>query len=220
MNQYSKSVSIVAAGLLCLSVSAFAADGKAVYEQKCASCHGKDGKGNPKMATVFKVDNALLDMTKKATTDKSEAELVDVTKKGVGKMPAYEGKLTEAEIAASVSYMLSLAGGSSSASAPAADKPAAPTAAKADTGAAAGVYQSKCASCHGKDGKGNPSMAKVLKLDDAALDLTDAATQGKSEADLTAITHKGAGKMPAYEGKLKDGEITALSAYIKSLGGK
>ena len=40
-------LTIAMAGLLALS--ARAADGKALYEEKCAKCHGADGKGETKM---------------------------------------------------------------------------------------------------------------------------------------------------------------------------
>jgi cytochrome c551/c552 len=40
-------LTIAMAGLLALS--ARAADGKALYEEKCAKCHGADGKGDTKM---------------------------------------------------------------------------------------------------------------------------------------------------------------------------
>jgi cytochrome c551/c552 len=40
-------LTIAMAGLVALS--ARAADGKALYEEKCAKCHGADGKGDTKM---------------------------------------------------------------------------------------------------------------------------------------------------------------------------
>ena len=39
-----------------------------------------------------------------------------------------------------------------------------------------------------------------------------------SDADLTQAIAKGKNKMPAYTGKLKDTEITALVAYVRQLG--
>lgn len=79
------------------------------------------------------------------------------------------------------------------------------------------LYGQKCASCHGKDGKGAASMAKMFKLDIAALDLTDKATLDKKDEELDKITAKGVGKMPAYETKLKAEEIKSLTTYIRSL---
>lgn len=44
-----KLIPIVVAALALTALSAKAADGKAIYEQDCAKCHGADGKGETKM---------------------------------------------------------------------------------------------------------------------------------------------------------------------------
>src|SRR5689334_6962965 len=76
--------------------------GAKAYGAKCASCHSKDGKGNPNMAKVFKVEPPALDMTKKETLDKSDADLVKIITDGVNKMPAYKEKLSADDIKATV----------------------------------------------------------------------------------------------------------------------
>lgn len=90
----------------------------------------------------------------------------------------------------------------------------APAAAGGDKAGA--TYSAKCASCHGKDGKGNPAMAKAFKVEIAALDLTSKAVQDKKDEELTALTTNGKGKMPAYKGKISDAEIAGLTAHIRS----
>lgn len=78
------------------------------------------------------------------------------------------------------------------------------------------VYEkTKCSSCHGKDAKGSPAMAKMFKVAPEKLDLTLAATE-KGEVLEKAIA-KGQGKMPAYGKKLKPEDIQLLVAYIQSL---
>jgi cytochrome c6 len=91
--------------------------------------------------------------------------------------------------------------------------PAAP--AKAD---AAKIFAAKCQACHAKDGKGSAAMAKMFKLDASALNLTSDATAKKADADLVKTINNGRGKMPVFKGKLKDEEISALVAYIRTLG--
>jgi len=77
------------------------------------------------------------------------------------------------------------------------------------------IYDTKCASCHGPDHKGKPSMAKVFKVDPLVLDLTDEATTSKSDEALTKITTDGIGKMPAYKTKLTSEEIKSIVAFMR-----
>jgi cytochrome c6 len=80
---------------------------------------------------------------------------------------------------------------------------------------AAATYKAKCAMCHGPDGKGSAIGTKM-----GAHDFTSADVQKETDAQLTEIITKGKGKMPAYDGKLKDTEIKDLVAYIRSLAKK
>ncbi len=66
-------------------------DSAALFQQKCAVCHGKDGKGSP---TGLKM--GAKDLT---TLKLSEADLVKDITNGTGKMPAFKGKLTDPQIA-------------------------------------------------------------------------------------------------------------------------
>ena len=72
---------------------------------------------------------------------------------------------------------------------------------------AAATYKSKCAMCHGADGK------KA-----AGHDLSSAAVQKESDADLAAVITDGKPpKMPKYGDKLKPEEVKGLVAYIRTL---
>lgn len=105
--------SLVVLSIMTMTIAtAHAADvvnGKAVYEKKCAMCHGKDLKGAPAMAKVLKVEAASLSLLTEDVNKATDADLIKVTADGDGKkMPAFKGKLTDAEIADSVAYIRSL----------------------------------------------------------------------------------------------------------------
>ena len=77
---------------------------------------------------------------------------------------------------------------------------------------AAATFKAKCAMCHGADGKGSATGLKM-----GAHDFTSADVQKQTDAQLTETITKGKGKMPAYDGKLKDTEIKDLVTYIRGL---
>lgn len=78
------------------------------------------------------------------------------------------------------------------------------------------LFKTKCAACHGPDGKGEVPMGKKLALPS----LTSPEVQNQSDAQLTDAISKGKNKMPAYDGKLSKEQITGLVAFIRELGKK
>ncbi len=90
------------AAMAAMSLSAFAADGAAVYKAKCASCHGADGAG----AMAKKMGSRDLNSADFQKTP--DADVVAVITKGKGKMPGYDGKLTADEITATAKYLKTL----------------------------------------------------------------------------------------------------------------
>jgi cbb3-type cytochrome c oxidase subunit III len=71
------------------------------------------------------------------------------------------------------------------------------------------LYTSKCASCHGPDGKGQTAMGKKL----GARDIT---ALPASEAEIAKAIEEGKPpKMLAYKGKLTPEQIKALASYVK-----
>ena len=79
------------------------------------------------------------------------------------------------------------------------------------------VFEAKCATCHGKNGAGNETMAKMFKVDPIALDLVDAETAKKTDKELAQAIAEGKGKMPAFKAKLSVGEIDAIVQYLRTL---
>jgi cytochrome c6 len=80
-------------------------------------------------------------------------------------------------------------------------------------GAGAATYKTKCAGCHGPDGKGDTSIGKTNKI----RDLGSADVQKQSDAELTTIIADGKGKMPAYGKSLKADQVKELVAFLRSL---
>ncbi len=70
------------------AVQAFgaAAEGKAVFDAKCKSCHGADGSGNPAIAKMMKV--TMRPLGSADVQSKSDAELKKIITEGTGKMKA------------------------------------------------------------------------------------------------------------------------------------
>ncbi len=81
---------------------------------------------------------------------------------------------------------------------------------------AATLYKTKCAACHGPDGKGSTPAGKSMGVRDFAS--PDVAKE--TDAQLTEIIAKGRNKMPGYANSLKDAQIKDLVAYIRDLAKK
>lgn len=107
MSKMIRSHVALAAVVLMAGAAGFAqSSGEAVYKAKCQSCHGAEGTPNPGIAKVMGV-KPVSDPSVKA---ESEAQMIGFTTNGKGtKMPAFKGKLTDAQIKDSVAYFRSLA---------------------------------------------------------------------------------------------------------------
>ncbi len=79
--------------------------GRAVYEDKCARCHGADGAGRTRMAEIVEPP----DMSDPAwQRQRSDARMIASVSNGRGQMPAFKKKLSRREIAASIAYVRTL----------------------------------------------------------------------------------------------------------------
>jgi cytochrome c6 len=101
MNRKMFAMLTAATFLMAAPAALAAADGAALYKAKCASCHGADGAGQTAMGKAMK----LRDLRSAEVQKQTDAELFKLTADGKGKMPAYKGKLTDAEITALVAHM-------------------------------------------------------------------------------------------------------------------
>ncbi len=75
------------------------------------------------------------------------------------------------------------------------------------------VFVQNCAKCHGEDGKGKPEIGTP--------NFTDPKVQASiTDEQITTTIKKGrkGTAMPAWAGKLSEQQITAVAAYVRSLG--
>jgi cytochrome c6 len=80
------------------------ADGGADFKAKCKACHGETGAGDTTMGKNLKIrDLGSADVQKQ-----SDADLTTVISKGKNKMPAYAGKLSDAQISDLVKFIRTL----------------------------------------------------------------------------------------------------------------
>jgi cytochrome c6 len=98
------------AGLVLLAFSAVAPvlaqdSGADIYKTKCQMCHGATGMADSGAGKAMKVKPATDPDVKKM----SEADMVKAVTDGMGKMQAFKGKLTDAQIKSSVEYFRTFA---------------------------------------------------------------------------------------------------------------
>jgi mono/diheme cytochrome c family protein len=80
----------------------------------------------------------------------------------------------------------------------------------ADPKAGGAAFDKSCKGCHGPAGTGNPAMAKMFPN---MPDLSSAAVQSKSDADLAKVITEGKGKMPAMKAAPTDDVV----AFVRTL---
>ena len=106
MSKIIRMSSALAAVILLSGAVGFAqTSGEATYKAKCQSCHGAQGVPNPGIAKAMGVKPASDPSVKSL----SEAQMITDTTNGKNKMPAFKGKLSDAEIEASVDYFRTFA---------------------------------------------------------------------------------------------------------------
>ena len=95
---------LLAASVLTTLIFAFTEEnelGAQVYKKKCVMCHAIDGTGDTKAGKMMKTPDVNVAEWKNG---KTAADLIKTLSEGLGKMPKYEGKLSEEELAAVAEY--------------------------------------------------------------------------------------------------------------------
>ena len=97
----------VAIGILVMPHAARAdagPDGAVIYKQKCAMCHGPDGKGQTPVGKSMHVK----DLGSEEVQSMKSEELDKIISDGKGKMPAFKSKLDQASIDAVIAFIRTL----------------------------------------------------------------------------------------------------------------
>ncbi len=100
MSKRIRSVVALASILTAAGIVSFAQSGEATYKAKCQMCHGAAGLADSGAGKAMKVKPVTDPDVKKM----SEAEMIKATENGMGKMTAFKGKLSDAEIKGAVEY--------------------------------------------------------------------------------------------------------------------
>lgn len=177
------------------------AQGKAAFGDNCAPCHGAGGggaKGYPNLndddwlwgGSLEQIEHTIR-FGARSTSDKGHQ----------GSMPAFgrDGMLKRAELSNVADYVRSLSG--------------LPVEKGADLDAGAKVYADNCAACHGERGEGNQDLGAPNLADKIWLFGSD------KETIMEGLWNGRGSVMPAWEGRLDDTTIKALTLYVNSLGG-
>ena len=75
-----------------------------IFKGKCAMCHGADGSASTGMGKSM----GLKPLSSPEVQKMSDADLIALITNGKGKMPAYKGKLSDADISAVAKYVKTL----------------------------------------------------------------------------------------------------------------
>ena len=177
------------------------AQGRVAFADNCAACHGAGGGGAKGYPNLNDDDwlwgGKLADIEQ---TIRHGARNGD-DNAHIGNMPAFgrDNILKAPEISAVADYVRSLSGLS--------------TEKGADAALGKKVFADNCALCHGPEGKGNRELG--------APNLTDKIWlySPAKEVIMEGIRNGRGGVMPAWEGRLSEPTIKALTVYVYSFGG-
>ena len=199
------------------------AEGKALYQPNCASCHGDTGAGDGAESDTLKISPP--DLSNPAMWRQKDGALYLRIIEGKAPMPSFRSKCSPHEVWALVNYVRSLAPRDAEGSAAKsrtwtasarADRWKNPVATNENVMAEGkALYQQECLTCHGPAGKGNGREARNLNVRPA--DLSDLNLWQQTDGALCWKISKGKGEMPAFRMRFSRREVWLLVNYVRTL---
>ena len=196
-------------------------DGKAIFATNCAGCHQATGLGGgpfPPLAGNPDVTGADTSALIASVLNGRSGPIVSNGRTYGGVMPAWKGTLSNAQIAAVVTYIRSAWG--NNAAIVTEDQVAAAAAPSGLSGEQ--VFVAKCATCHQAHGQGTSSIPPLAGNPDVAASdpksMIATIVNGRS-GDLTVNGKTYTGKMPTWSGQLSNADIAAVATYVRSAWG-
>jgi len=162
--------------------------GKRLFMTYCTNCHGSDAGGGPGYPNLRDADWLY--------GGEPDAIKASIMNGRGGFMPPHAAMLGQDGVLNVSEYVLSLSGRPVSADAAAAGKQ---------------KFETVCAACHGKDGKGNKALGAPNLTDNVWL------YGGSQGAVMKTISEGRKGNMPAHGGFLGEAKVHLLAAYVYSL---
>jgi cbb3-type cytochrome c oxidase subunit III len=195
-----------------------APDGKAVFLARCATCHQATGLGSgpfPPLAgnaDVVATDTGNIIAT--VLNGKSGAITIG-GKQFSGAMPAWKGRISNAEIAAVLSYIRSAWGNK----APIISEDQVAAVANPTQSSGATIFSAKCATCHQANGAGTATYPPLdgnphVTAADAAPIVATIVNGRTGPLVVNGTTYNG--QMPTWKGQLSSADIAAVATYVRS----
>jgi cytochrome c oxidase cbb3-type subunit 3 len=176
--------------------------GRVAFAENCQACHGAGGSGRPGGYPALAGDawiwGGSLEAIQQTITYGIRSSHPETR---MSQMPRFgvDGVLQPAEIDAVTDFVMTLY------------NPGA--AVKGDVAKGATVYAENCASCHGEKGEGNRELGAPALRSGVHL------FGDTREAVRAQIANPKQGVMPAWNGRLDEATIRALTLYVHGLGG-
>jgi cytochrome c oxidase cbb3-type subunit 2 len=213
------------------------ADGARLYQTRCASCHGKDGRGDGEYSGLLnpRPNDFTSARYKFRTTETgslpTDADLARSITEGLHStaMPSWKPFLTAEQVGAVIAHIKTFSPRFASEQPRPITMGLEPPNTPENAEAGRVVYEKlRCAACHGADGGGTGAIARTFKDDwgrtARATHLTEPWTfrGGDTIRDIYLRFRTGMNgtPMPSFLGAATDAELWQLAVFVKTMGRK